>query len=291
MIVVNISGGLANKMFMYALFMAIREEREDVFVDEASFKASFSFEKMSIKDVFPDLVFPEFESKHKFWAERNNGFCARALRKFLEKYSNSYYCEDGYVYRNDLIKALPKDCYLRGYWQSEKYFLPIEDKIRKTFVFPNFSEIKNIEASTKMMSENSVSIHIRKGKDYMRPGGTGHGTCTKSYYDDAIRYIEERVTKPVFYVFTDNPQWVKENLTSIKYTLVNWNPVSGPTNYRDIQLMSCCKHNIIANSSFSWWGAWLNSNKDKIVIGPKIWFNPENRDQPKDLICDSWVAI
>lgn len=291
MIVVNIGGGLANKMFMYAMYMAIREIRDDVFVDEASFKASYSFEEMSIKDVFPHIEFPEFKSKYKFWSERNTSNVARLIRKILENITRSYYREGSYEYRPSLIPNLPKDCYLRGYWQTEKYFLPIEKKVRETFVFPDFTEEKNIEVSNQMMKENSVSIHIRKGRDYMRPGGTGHGTCTKKYYDDAIKYISDRVEAPVFYVFSDNPEWVKENITSIDYTLVNWNPVSGPTNYRDIQLMSCCKHNIIANSSFSWWGAWLNNNVDKIVIGPKIWFNPENRKQPKDLICESWVAI
>ncbi len=291
MIVVNIAGGLANKMFMYAMYMAIREQREDVYVDEASFKASYSFEKMSIKDVFPHIDFPEFQSNYKFWPERKSSRFARLIRKILEKISSNYYCEQSYIYRPSLIKNLPHNCYLRGYWQTEKYFLSIENKVRNAFKFPAFTEPRNLEVSAKMKKENSVSIHIRKGKDYMRPGGTGHGTCTKQYYDDAIQYIKERVDSPVFYIFTDNPDWVKENITTIDYTLVNWNPVSGPTNYRDIQLMSCCKHNIIANSSFSWWGAWLNDNKDKIVIGPKIWFNPENRDQPKDLICDNWIEI
>ena len=291
MIVVNISGGLANKMFMYAMYMAIREKRDDVFVDEASFKASYSFEKMSIKDVFPDLEFPEIQSKYKFWSERNSSNIARFIRRILEKTTKSYYREESYKYRPQLINNLPKDCYLRGYWQTEKYFLPIEEKVRKAFEFPRFTEKNNLIVSENMRKENSVSIHIRKGGDYMRPGGTGHGTCTKQYYDNAIKFIKDRVKSPVFYIFTDNKDWVKENISLEKYILVDWNPVSGPTNYRDIQLMSCCKHNIIANSSFSWWGAWLNSNKDKIVIGPEIWFNPDNRSQPEDLICDSWIKL
>ena len=158
-------------------------------------------------------------------------------------------------------------------------------------MFDAFTEKENIETSEKMQSENSVAIHIRKGKDYMQQVLTA-GTCPKEYYVQAIEYIRENVENPVFYIFTDNPEWVKENLGFIDYTLVNWNPVSGEKNYRDIQLMSCCKHNIIANSSFSWWGAWLNATPNKIVIGPKIWFNPEGKIKVvDDIICDKWISF
>jgi hypothetical protein len=104
--------------------------------------------------------------------------------------------------------------------------------------------------------------------------------------------MKESVVDPVFYVFTDNQDWVKENIKDIEYTLVDWNPTSNKRNFRDMQLMSCAKHNIIANSTYSWWGAWLNRNPDKIVIAPEPWFNPEVKFYKHNKVAsDLWVKI
>lgn len=143
-----------------------------------------------------------------------------------------------------------------------------------------------------MRNENSIAIHLRKGADYLKSDLMGKGLCPVEYYISAINYIKSHVDNPVFYVFTDNPNWVKENLPNFDYTLVDWNPVSGKRSFRDMQLMTYAKHNIIANSTYSWWGAWLNSNPDKIVIAPKKFFNPVNDFFSKsDIICEDWIAL
>lgn len=290
MIIVKIEGGLANRMFQYALFLSLRNKRKDVFLDEKTFKPAWSFEKISLKKTFPHIDCPEGDLS-KFKVETRQGKVSHLIRNYVEKFSHKYFFQKEFRFYPEILGELPQDIYLRGYWQSEKYFDSVKDEVRCAFSFDPFTETNNIETSKKMSSENSVSIHIRKGKDYIQQELTA-GTCPLEYYVKAINYVKERVDNPFFYVFTDNPEWVKENLGFIDYKLVNWNPVSGEKNYRDIQLMSCCKHNIIANSSFSWWGAWLNPNPDKIVIGPKMWFNPEGKIKVfKDIICDSWIAM
>jgi hypothetical protein len=116
--------------------------------------------------------------------------------------------------------------------------------------------------------------------------------CSKEYYDRSVAYVMEHVEIPVFYLFTDNSDWVKENILDFEYVLVDWNSTSGKRNFRDMQLMSCAKHNIIANSTYSWWGAWLNPNPDKIVIAPEPWFNPNIEYYKRNsVVADWWIKM
>ena len=139
---------------------------------------------------------------------------------------------------------------------------------------------------------HAVAIHLRKGKDYLESELMGKNLCGADYYMAAIDYIKAHVDNPVFYVFTDNPSWLKDNMPSFGYTLVDWNEVSGKRSFRDMQLMSCAKHNIIGNSTYSWWGAWLNPNPDKIVIAPDKFFNVTNDFFAKqDIVCEDWIRL
>ncbi len=120
----------------------------------------------------------------------------------------------------------------------------------------------------------------------------GKNLCGADYYMAAIDYIKAHVDHPVFYVFTDNPSWLKDNMPAFDYTLVDWNEVSGKRSFRDMQLMSCAKHNIIGNSTYSWWGAWLNPHPDKIVIAPDRFFNVTNDFFAKqDIVCEDWKRL
>lgn len=174
---------------------------------------------------------------------------------------------------NEQFFSLPKHCYLVGYWQSERYFKDYESLIRKNFTFNRPMKSKNIELSERIRDlPGAVSIHIRRG-DYVTNAKTKavHGTCSKEYYKRAIRRIKELVDDPVYFIFSDDPEWVRCNFyIDGEHCMVNHN--CGNQGYNDMRLMSLCKHHIIANSSFSWWGAWLNPYKDKIVIAPKRWF-------------------
>ena len=177
-----------------------------------------------------------------------------------------------------------------GFWQSDKYFLKYESEIRKDFSFPSFTDRVNINLLSEIINSNSVSIHIRRG-DYIQMNSAieSHPLCSIKYYQSAISKIKEIIEKPKFYFFSDDIEWVKNQFFSVENAIfVNHN--KGKDSYKDMQLMANCKHNIIANSSFSWWGAWLNPNPKKIVIAPKNWFKDTSIDT-SDLIPSTWIRL
>lgn len=179
--------------------------------------------------------------------------------------------------------------YLDGFWQSYKYFEDIEKVIKKDFSLKVSLENKVPELLAQITNANSVSLHIRRG-DYVSDQKTQkhHGTCDLNYYTRAIDKIVEKISNPTFFIFSDDIEWVKHNLKT-NYQVVY---VSQPSleDYEELILMSKCKHNIIANSSFSWWGAWLNSNSEKVVISPTKWMN-DNSVKINDLIPPTWTKI
>jgi hypothetical protein len=302
MIVVNINAGLANKMFHYAFGRGLTAKGLQIYYDTSSFipRKEWTFEDITLKDAFPNIELREMPPGRFKWGavDYNDG---SELRKrigiFMRKMQNligkpKYIFEERYGYIDGMETKASKDCLYRGFWQSEKYFKHCEEDVRKQFTFLPFDESKNIATAEKMSNENSVAIHFRKGKDYLKSELMGNGLCPIEYYESAIDFIKKRVQNPTFYVFTDNPEWVKENLNSIDYTLVDWNSANGKRSFRDMQLMTYAKHNIIANSTYSWWGAWLNPNKKKIVIAPKKFFNPINDFfASSNIVCEDWVAL
>ena len=187
------------------------------------------------------------------------------------------------------IKHVPNDCYLVGYWQSEKYFSESASQIRADFTFRQSMEDQNEKLTQQIISVNAVSLHVRRG-DYATNLQTTatHGLCTLDYYRHSIQYVAERVQQPNFFVFSDDIAWVRDNLNlphQSQYVDCN----QGKESYNDMRLMSMCNHHIIANSSFSWWGAWLNPKRDKIVVAPKNWF--ANQTDASDLLPQSWVKL
>ncbi len=179
---------------------------------------------------------------------------------------------------------------LDGYWQSEKYFSDIAPVIRSDFMVREEPEGLNWEFASIIKGCNAISIHIRRG-DYVTDAkiAAKHGTCSSDYLLKGVELIMARVERPHFFVFSDDPAWVRKHF-SIPHTmtLVDYN---GPDQaHEDLRLMSLCRHHIIANSSFSWWGAWLNPRPDKIVIAPLRWFSNLATDT-SDLIPSSWLRI
>ena len=199
---------------------------------------------------------------------------------------NSFVVEPHFQYW-DGIRGVPEDCYLRGYWQSEKYFQTHAAAIRADFSFKSPLTNENRLLAQKIGELNAVSLHVRRG-DYVKNPVTAamHGVCSLNYYNAAVEHIQSHVANPVFFIFSDDMPWVKENLT-----------VAAPTHhvahndraYDDMHLMSLCKHHVIANSSFSWWGAWLNACPDKIVVAPKQWF--EYPREIEHLLPQAWVTL
>ena len=169
-------------------------------------------------------------------------------------------------------KVLELDrAYLVGWWQSEKYFKGVKDEVRKAFTFKhvNLSE-EMLSYKEAMENSNSVSVHIRRG-DYLQVDEVYGGICTEEYYKKAMKKMQEDVPNCHFFIFTNDVPWVKKHMQGENITVVEGNDEDA--GYIDMYLMTCCKHYILANSSFSWWGCYLNASKDKKVIAPKIWAN------------------
>lgn len=281
-----IGGGLANKMFQYAFSLAIKKKGYDVVYDTDSFQTEFVHDQVTLQSIFPNVAVNN-KGNVGYWAAGKNNKTAR-LWKRLSPY---YIMEHAYLYNNKVWQQLRKSCYVESSWQDERYFITAENEVRKAFFFPDFESDRNQKIAKDVSESNSVAIHIRKGDGY----GTWNifsNTCPKEYYNRALAYIKEHVENPKFFIFTDSPEIVKEYLDLEDYTLINWNPTSGKGNHYDMQLMSCAKHNVIANSTYSWWGAWLNNNPDKIVVGPKFWFNPECRyAHINHIVPNHWIKL
>lgn len=186
-----------------------------------------------------------------------------------------------------------RNTYIAGYWQSEKYFNRIRDVILNDF---NFGVPRNQEAlycMNQILSEvNSVSVHIRRG-DYVENSDAFkfHGVLPLSYYLEAISIVMKKVKGARFYFFSDDIDWVIQNFKHLDDAeFIDFN--KGKNSFEDMRLMSLCRHNIIANSSFSWWAAWLNSNPNKIVIAPKQWFADTNKNREAiDIVPERWLKI
>jgi len=182
------------------------------------------------------------------------------------------------------------DCYVFGYWQSEQYFSSFADVIRADFTFrPPLSETNQFHLET-IKSCESVSLHVRRG-DYVSSRKTNaiHGVCTLDYYYSAIDFLSKSCHQPVFFIFSDDSEWVKKNL-KIGFPCHYIENNIGKESYNDMRLMASCCHHIIANSSFSWWGAWLNPSETKIVVAPQHWFKKDRFDIA-NRIPETWIRI
>lgn len=289
MIIIEMSGGLGNQMFQYALYKAMLNKGLDVRIDKSIYRDVDHKEKVEI-DSFPNVSY--FEADKKMSAilrgyGYNDGIIDRIRNKLNKTKRNLYHENLDKGYQPEIFGL--DNVFLNGYWQCEKYFDGIKNLIKSDFTFP-LEIIKNGEIdkiAREMKNCNSVSVHVRRG-DYLRPGlkEIFGNICTEEYYKEAIDYIREHVDNPVFYFFSNDIKWVRDNFKSDDYRYVNekklWNGMA------DMHLMTQCRHNIVANSSFSWWGAWLNVHDDNIVICPSRWVNTHSVN---DIICNGWISI
>lgn len=213
-------------------------------------------------------------------------FNNRIISKVLGQYY--LYIKQQDLYFNEKILIKKGNIYLDGYWQSENYFREIRNIIIKDFLIKTKPDKRNKLMLEKIENSNSVCIHIRRG-DYISNEKTSevHGTCSLKYYYNAVKIILKKVKNPTFFIFSDDSQWTKENL-KLEYPTVYVDINSPEKSYEDLRLMLSCKHFIIANSSFSWWGAWLSSNPNKIVCTPKKWFRSADEG---DIVPKSWIRV
>jgi hypothetical protein len=292
MIITNLIGGLGNQMFQYAAGRAVSLKKNNSLklsvLDFAKYELHHGFELQRIFNCITDIASEEDVRNILGWqySPRFRRILSRPSMSIIRR--ETFIVEPHFHYWSE-IKNVPSNCFLSGYWQSDKYFADIEMQIRKDFTFKLPFKNKNYELAKQMSQVNAVSLHVRRG-DYVNNLKTKskHGLCSVDFYFSAIQYIAERVENPNFYIFSDDIPWVKSNLKiDFFHKYVDNN--QGVESYNDMRLMSLCKHNIIANSSFSWWGAWLNLNLDKVVVAPKCWF--ANPNDVSDLLPQSWVKL
>ncbi len=292
MIIANLIGGLGNQMFQYACARAISEELKlPLKVTHDMFWAYATHNGPELERVFSlklDVASP-VELRCVIGAVRSPSVVRRVLAKNSFDFLRGKYfiVEPCYRYWDGLLDRARGGGYLHGYWQSERYFLKHAAIIRNTFTFRRQLTDVNAELERAIRGSVAVSVHVRRG-DYVKD--SVHGTCPPEYYFSAIERVRQRMPGGIrFFAFSDEPKWVAEVLLPRYPGMVLVDHNRGENSCNDMRLMSLCQHNIIANSSFSWWAAWLNGNKEKIVVAPHRWY-AKNIDT-RDLIPNEWELL
>lgn len=290
MIIVKLKGGLGNQFFQYAVGRHLAEIHRTVLKMDISFFRTYELHTYS---VWPFNIQENFASPEEVAALmfRRQGIAERIIRRVLRKPPKPAptYIREKYFHFDPEILKLPDNIYLDGYWQSEKYFADIAGIIRQEFTIKTPPAGKDKELGERIASCESVNLHIRRGSYLLPPYNSVHGTCSSDYYFRCAEYLAQTIKHLHFFIFSDEPEWARDNLKlSYPSTLVDHN--GADKDYEDLRLMSQCKHHIIANSTFSWWGAWLNQNPEKIVLASKRWFKSDDHN-PKDLIPDEWIRV
>jgi hypothetical protein len=299
MIIVRLSGGLGNQMFQYAVGRQVADRHKTIAkLDVSNFEIyqyrHYSLHCFHICEYIATRA--EVESLYRESKLLTNLFARKIMGRFgIER---RYFFRSPFLVEEKSLSfdATPLqrngDMYLMGYWQSEKYFYKIRELLLCEFEVKYKQDRHSREISDVIQSTNSISLHVRRADYVQNPHYNKiYGTCDQDYYSRAIQHIVERVSSPHFFLFSDDPDWVKRELKlEFPATVIEHN---GPErSYEDLRLMSQCQHNIIANSSFSWWGAWLNQNPHKIVVAPTRWFADEARNaQAGDIVPEAWIKL
>jgi hypothetical protein len=293
MIIIKLQGGLGNQMFQYAFATILAKLNNSKVIIDISF-----FESIEKTPGFTPRKFELDIFKNKYIVASNSEIIPflnlSKINKAKKKLGLNYpkiYKEPSFFFQSDALSIKPP-VYLQGYFQSNKYFINNEDLIRGIFTFPEYSlDTTNIKLLSEFKNLNTIAVHIRRG-DYVEDKLTQefHGNCSLNYYLDAIELMASKNKEFTLVFFSDDSNWLKEQFADLPYSKIFVDNNKNENSWKDMLLMSSCKHNIIANSSFSWWGAWLNNNLQKIVIAPKNWFNTNNSDT-NNLLPNEWIKL
>ncbi len=300
-ILVKLTGGLGNQMFQYAAarHLALLNEAE-LLLDVSEFTTyklrEFCLQHFSLQARIcekwetrhfkrPDKLRTRLERMLYFWRKPSPLSSPSPSASPIQ-----WVRETGFAFDPALLEK-KGSFYLDGYWQSPNYFLAIEQLIRSDFHITTPPDAANQAMAAQVSSANSVSLHVRRG-DYHNNANTRniHGVCSLSYYSDAARIISSKETEVLFFVFSDEIEWARANLNFPgNKVFVDLN--DSAHNYEDLRLMSLCKHHIIANSTFSWWGAWMG-RPDGLTLAPSRWMNDPSRGPScQDLLPAHWIQI
>lgn len=293
MIITQITGGLGNQMFQYAAGKVLSlhhnvELKLDLQHYNREFLPALEVERKFELTAFKSFTYKE-ASKEEINGLKHDNILIKKLNKILPVNKRRFFAEKDFSYDpNFFLTKAP--VYIKGHWQSEKYFTKYSEEIRKIYTLDDAicKDVKYI--GEQLISENSLAVHIRRG-DFLRLPKIldWHGVLNKNYYAKGIEIIKSKSTDLKIYYFSDDIDWVKQQLLPDFPGEIISERISN-NHFHDFYLMSQCKYNIIANSSFSWWAAWLNNYAEKIVIAPNRWFNNAPLNY-KDVIPENWIKL
>jgi hypothetical protein len=278
-------GGLGNQMFQYAAGLSAAERLgTELIMDLSWFDSLEEVDTPRFYELDNFNLNQEFINKNDF-ALKNDGFKNRIIN--LRKKQLNYYKEPQFNYSDNFLN-IKNNTYIEGYFQTEKYFNSIRGDVIDSFTLKNKASAESSKIIDQIKNSDSVSLHVRRG-DYVsnKNANKFHGLIGETYYKKAIALINKKIKNPKYFIFSDEIEWVKNSFDLPKNSVYITHNKSG---IEDMRIMIECKHNIIANSSFSWWGAWLGQAKDKVVIAPKQWFL-HNNTNISDVIPERWSQI
>lgn len=284
--IVRFKGGLGNQMFQYALIEALRSRGRKVksslgyyynHPELRSFVLNKVFNNIDLNKI-EEIEFIEIDKKWKRIKES-----ADLLENFKKDTKNRFfYVEETFgIYNDDVFET--QNCTFVGYWQTEKYFLNIRNRILDCFHF-DICEQK-LEKLGRQIKDKYVSVHIRRG-DFLSVDI--HNVCSLEYYQKAIEHMSKLFPESKFIFFSDDIDWVEKNFKGENMVICKKDFFDSYQDWYDMYLMTLCKGNIISNSTFSWWGAWLNKNPEKVVIAPRVWLNGI---VSHDIWCNNWIKL
>jgi hypothetical protein len=285
--IVRFLGGLGNQMFQYAFYKTLLYRFKNVKADLTGFSDYTLHNGFELEQIFPIKLNPASNFEINLLDNRNREWKYRKLRKLL--FVKACYFEELELFKyNDAILKDSSSKIYWGYWQHHKYFEDVADQLLEDFRFSEPVGLKNKTLLKEIdANEESVAIHVRRG-DYLKDPYLG-GLVDVEYFGKGITLIREQLENPKFYVFSDDIAWCKQYLNLQEAAFIDWN--KGDDSYRDMQLMSHCKHAIISNSSFSWWAAWLNRNPAKVIIVPKVWYRSSGVSETSQMHPKEWTRL
>jgi hypothetical protein len=287
----RLQGGLGNQLYQYAVGRAVAQHLgRPLLLDKRTIEPEAPARHY---DLGAFAVQEHFVSRHQAWCTRwvsSMTFSRAFQRVWLPAREYKMIRESITSYDESIFKRHAGPIILQGYWQSYRYFERCADLIRREFQFKPQADARNQAMMAEMQNTNSVAVHVRRG-DYVSNAffNKTMGVCSMEYYQAGASHIAQNVKSPRYYVFTDDPDWAKKNFNLPgEVQVVDHN--LGKADYEDLRLMSSCRHLIIANSSFSWWAAWLAGYPHKIVVAPKQWFQSETWADV-DRVPAAWVRL
>jgi hypothetical protein len=284
MIIIKIQGGLGNQMFQYAAAKCLAEQHHtQVKLDIDAIKndqlRDFDLFRLNVKAaIATDEEVTALKATNRY----------QRIRSYITAYDKRKFYKQPYFHFDPRFFKLGSSVYLQGYFQSEKYFRPIQNIIRNEFTVEEKLINPVRPFAEQLQKETSIALHIRRG-DYQNETALNfHGILPLTYYQSAIRLLQQQLHSSTTYIFSDDGEWVKQSLNLPHAAIVSGNYTTN--HFEDFFLMSKCRHNIIANSSFSWWAAWMNNNPEKIIVAPERWFNQGPKDI-YDLLPKDWIRL